>query len=441
MMKKNAGAALTLGFALFAMFFGAGNLILPPFIGLKAGENWPEAILGFFTTGIIAPFLGVLTVVLFGNRFTDLGRRTHPVVIWTLAFLIMLCIGPLVAIPRTGATTFEIGIKPLFPEMSSILFAVLFFTVVYFLSASKAKIVDIIGNVLTPLLLISLSLLVIRGTLFPSAQPQSEALPPLEAYLFSFYEGYQTLDVLASVIFAGIIISAAKQKGFTTPKSKFSITLQAGLISMFGLLFIYGGLIFLGAHSGVTGSENLSRTELLLHISGSILGTNGSYIISVAVAFACLTTAIALVSAMGSFLEELTRGHLKYKVGVLITCLISGILSVRSVDEIIEYAVVILGFVYPITFTLIIILLLFGKRVFSKKPYMWSLGVSGVVSLLGVLEYFGLFSTWTSKIRGVLPFSEYQLDWVLPALLTFLLVYLLDPASREKEALDAKEHD
>ncbi len=441
MMKKNSGAALTLGFALFAMFFGAGNLILPPFIGLKAGENWPEAILGFFTTGIISPFLGVLTVVLFGNRFTDLGRRTHPVVIWALAFLIMLCIGPLVAIPRTGATTFEIGIKPLFPEMSSILFAVLFFAVVYFLSASKARIVDIIGNVLTPLLLLSLSILVIRGTMFPSAVPEEGLMQPLEAYLFSFYEGYQTLDVLASVIFAGIIISAAKQKGFTTPKSKFAITMQAGVISMLGLLFIYGGLIFLGAHSGMADSENLSRTELLLYISNSILGSNGSYVISVAVAFACLTTAIALVSAMGSFLEELTRGHLKYQWGVLITCLISGVLSVRSVDEIIEYAVVILGFIYPITFTLIIILLLFGKRVFSKKPYMWSLGVSGLVSLLGVLEYFELFSSGTSTIRNILPFSEYQLDWVIPALITFLLVYVIDPSRRSEEALGSKQLD
>src|SRR5690606_4205501 len=104
---------ITLGFALFAMFFGAGNLILPPFIGLKSGTEWFAAVSGFFTTGIVAPFLGVLTVVLFGTSFTDLARKVNPIVVTVLAFLIMLCIGPLVAIPRTAAATFEIGIQPL----------------------------------------------------------------------------------------------------------------------------------------------------------------------------------------------------------------------------------------------------------------------------------------------------------------------------------------
>lgn len=434
-MKKQAGAAVTLGFALFAMFFGAGNLILPPFIGLEAGEHWPEAILGFLTTGIFAPFLGVLTVVLYGNKFTDLGRRIHPITVTVLAFLIMLCIGPLVAIPRTGATTYEIGIKPLWPEMNSVLFAILFFFVVFFLSSSKAKIVNIIGNILTPLLLLSLSILVIRGTLFPTAPSLPNIEPALQSYLFAFYEGYQTLDVLASVIFAGIIISAARDKGYNTPKSKLRITLVAGLISMLALLFIYGGLIYLGAHSGVGEDSGLSRSELLLRITSELLGSSGTYVISIAVAFACLTTAIALSSAMGSFLEELTNNRLPYKVGVALTCIISAVLSVRSVDEIIEYAVVILGFIYPITFTLIIILLLFGRKVFSKAPYLAALLMASLVSLWPVLEHFELFGEIPAKIRSFLPLSKHQLDWLLPSLLTFVVVQFFSKRKNEDDLL------
>ena len=247
-MKNKLSTAVTLGFALFAMFFGAGNLILPPFIGLKTGTEWFAAIAGFFTTGIVSPFLGVLTVVLFGTSFTDLGRKVNPTVVTILALLIMLCIGPLVAIPRTAAATYEIGVKPLLPEFNNILFSFIFFAVVLALSISQSKIVDIIGNFLTPFLILSLGVLVTVGMLNPTAAAETTGVTAQESFIFAFHEGYQTLDVLASVIFAGIIISAAIDKGYTNAKDRFKITIAAGLISMAALLFIYGGLIYLGAH-------------------------------------------------------------------------------------------------------------------------------------------------------------------------------------------------
>lgn len=438
-MKKYFGASITLGFALFAMFFGAGNLILPPFIGLQSGQEWPMAIAGFFSTGIIAPFLGVLTVVLYGNNFVDLGRRIHPVVVSVLGLLIMLCIGPLVAIPRTGATTFEVGILPIVPGFNKYVFAVLFFTIVYFFSASKSKIVDIIGNVLTPLLILSLGLLVIVGMVSPFASSVETQLSQTKSFVSAFHEGYQTLDVLASVIFAGIIIAAAKQKGFDTPISKFRVTLSAGFISMLALLFIYGGLIFLGAHSGISLSENLSRTELLLQISRDLLGSSGTYVISIAVAFACLTTAIALSSAMGSFAEEFTKGKIPYWIGVLTTCLVSAFFSVQGVDEIIEYAVVILGFVYPITFTLILTLLLFGKFVFSKLPFLIAIAVSTILALLAVLEHFGVFSKSIESFRSSLPLYEHSLEWVIPSFVAFLIALLI--RGKNQKVSSERRHD
>ncbi len=438
-MKKYFSVALTLGFALFAMFFGAGNLILPPFIGLQSGESWPLAIAGFFTTGIIAPFLGVLTIVLYGNNFTDLGRRIHPGVVKVLGLLIMLCIGPLVAIPRTGATTYEVGILPLIPSFNKVVFALIFFLIVYLLSASKSKIVDLIGNVLTPLLILSLGLLVVVGIFAPTAPSIATNLGQTKAFVAAFHEGYQTLDVLASVVFAGIIISAATQKGFTTPLQKFRVTLGAGLISMAALLFIYGGLIYLGAHAGISTSEDLSRTELLLRISHDVLGPNGTLIISVAVSFACLTTAIALCSAMGSFVEELSHSRISYRSAVIVTCLVSAFLSVQSVDEIINYAVTILGFVYPITFTLILTLLVFGKFIFSKTPYLVSLGVSTACALLAVLQNFGILEGPIGTFRAALPLYEHSLEWVLPSFGAFLLTLLF--VGKNQKVKPSEGHD
>lgn len=425
-MKNKLGTAVTLGFALFAMFFGAGNLILPPFIGLRSGEDWLAAVAGFFTTGIVSPFLGVLTVVLFGTSFTDLGRKVNPGVVLILTFLIMLCIGPLVAIPRTAAATYEIGIRPLVPSFNSIVFSVLFFTVVVFLSVSRSKIVDIIGNFLTPFLILALGILVVMGMMNPPSAVESSTLNEQSAFIFAFHEGYQTLDVLASVIFAGIIISAAIDKGFTNTADRFRITIAAGLVSMIALLFIYGGLIYLGAHAGYPQGEDISRTDLLLHISRTVLGHNGTIVISVAVALACLTTAIALSSAMGSFLEQLTKGKISYKVGVIITCLVSGYFSVKSVDEIIEYAVVVLGFIYPITFALILTVLFFGKVVRGRRPFVAAVIAAAVVASFSVFAHFNLFPSVVQQVNDILPLSEHQLGWLMPSFAAFFIVWLTE---------------
>ncbi len=420
-MKNRVGTAITLGFALFAMFFGAGNLILPPFIGLQSGDEWFAAVSGFFTTGIVSPFLGVLTVVLFGTSFTDLGKKVNPAVVTILALLIMLCIGPLVAIPRTAAATFEIGIQPVFAGFNPIIFSVLFFAVVFMLSVSQSKIVDIIGNILTPFLIISLGVMVVIGLLNPSALAQDTGVSAQQSYVYAFHQGYQTLDVLASVIFAGIIISAAIDKGYTNANDRFKITVVAGLISMVALLFIYGGLIYLGAHAGFEASQEISRVDLLLHISRSVMGNKGTIVISVAVALACLTTAIALSAAMGSFVEKLTKGKVSYRTAVLLTCLVSGYFSVKSVDEIIEYAVVILSFVYPITFALILTLLFFGKIVFSKSPYIAAIATAGVIASLTVFKHFELFADQIDILNSWLPLSEHELGWLLPSFLAFFI--------------------
>lgn len=419
--KNKTITVFTVGFALFAMFFGAGNLILPPFIGLSSGSQWFAALLGFFSTAIFAPFLGVLMVAVSGTSFVDLGYRIHPKLVTILTLLIILCIGPLVAIPRTGATTFEVGFSPSFPELNNVVFSILFFAVVLFLSLSQQKIVDIIGNYLTPFLLASLAALVILGIIHPSAAAQPSTMSFSKSFVFGFMEGYQTLDVLASVVFAGIVISAVVGKGYASAKERSKVTVISGLISMTLLLFIYGGLIYLGATTDYALTENTSRTDLLLHISQSILGKNGTYVISVAISVACLTTAIALTSATGSFFEKLTNGKVSYTIGVIVCTLISMYLSIKSVDDIIGYAVNILLFIYPITFALILYVLLFGRLVKTRLPYIATIIVTAMISLISVFEnikidVFGLY-----ELKKIIPLNSHNLEWFIPSLVTFIV--------------------
>lgn len=427
--RKNKFVTITtVGFALFAMFFGAGNLILPPFIGLLSGNQWTISLSGFFITAIIAPFLGVLVVTKSGMSFTDLGKKVHPTLINILALLIILCIGPLVAIPRTGATTFEVGFKPFFPELSNIVFALLFFGVVFALSISKTKIVDIIGKFLTPVLLLSLFILIFLGIFFP-VKPVS---PPLEisagnSFSFGFVEGYQTLDVLASVIFAGIIISAVVGSGYTGVKERVRITISAGIISTLALLIIYGGLIYLGATSNyleanaISSVSDISRVNLLLHISNSILGKAGTIIMAVAIAFACLTTAIALTSATGSIFEKMSKGKFPYRWGVTLCTVVSVFLSINGVDNIITYAVNILLFIYPIVFTLILCLLLFGRFIETKMPYIAAIIATTLISIVSVAKNLGLDFPLLFELKDSLPLSSYHLEWLTPSLATFVV--------------------
>ena len=432
MQNKSIIVILTLGFALFAMFFGAGNLILPPYIGLLAKDNWVEAILGFTTSGIIAPFLGIIAVLKSGDSFTDLGKRVNLKLALVLATIIMLCIGPIVAIPRTGATTFEVGILPLMPDASPIWSSIIFFAIVLVLSISPSKIVDIIGSYLTPLLLILLSVLVIVGIVNPAIIPQTTNVATSQDFAMAFQEGYQTMDVLASVIFAGIIISAARQKGFVNLKERTNIVLKSGLLAMGCLLFIYGGLIYLGATTDYQFTETSSRTQLLLHISTSVLGEYGTLAISVSMALACLTTAIALTCAVGTFFAELTNNKFGYAEAVISCTLVSALFSINSVDDIINYAGSILGFVYPITFALVIYVVLFGNKITQKLPYVVALLITTFISAFRVLAHFNIATTEINYYKEFIPLGSHNLEWVIPSFIGFIITYFITKNSSKK---------
>lgn len=412
---------ITVGFALFAMFFGAGNLILPPYIGLLSGSEWAMALVGFFVTAILAPFVGVLTVARVGTGFSDLMAKFPMWLTVAIHFLVILCIGPLVAIPRTGATTYEVGVRPLFPEISNVVFAVIFFAVVLVLSISKSRIVDVIGKYLTPVLLLFLVLLVCCGILFPIDEVEPTSFTGVDAFVFSFKEGYQTLDVLASVIFAGIIISAITNKGYTTHHERMRLAIWSGVVSTLCLLFIYGGLIYLGATTDYVAEGQVARTQLLLHISHTVLGRYGTIVIACAIAFACLTTAIALTSAMGSFAQQLTKGWISYKMGVVICTLISLVLSINEVDAIIKYAGNILLFIYPIVFTVILYVLFFNKYVNDRLPYLLSVITTALISSVAVLQNFGVCPEWLSQVKASIPLSSYSLEWLLPSFVMFVV--------------------
>lgn len=411
---------ITIGFALFAMFFGAGNLLLPPYIGLLVGDQYFITVLAFALSGIILPLLGIVAITMSGDTIEDMGKWTNRGVITVLGTLIMLSIGPLIAIPRTAATTFEVGVQPIFPEAKPMVTSVVFFIITLFLSISSSKVVDIIGKFLTPVLLIVLTVLVVLGIFFPISSPVDLSKTSNEAFSLGFVEGYQTLDALASLIFAGIIIAAAKAKGHVLLKEKTKVVILSGILSAACLVFIYGGLVYLGATSGVT-DPSIRRSDLLIQLAQNILGGYSTFAIAICIGFACLTTAIALTSAFGSFFERLTKGKVNYKAFVILCCIFSSMISVLGVDDIITYAYPFLAFVYPIAITLVIYVVGFGKRIKSRSPYTGALIATTLFSLIEVsINFFNYSPDIFLSIRK-LPFYSYEIGWLIPSIIGFVI--------------------
>ncbi|MEJ5964228.1 branched-chain amino acid transport system II carrier protein [Pedobacter immunditicola] len=431
-MNKKTRDIITIGFALFAMFFGAGNLLLPPYIGIQIGDHVWITILAFGLSGILLPFLGILSVVNAGDKFEDLGAKIHPLLSPILGTVIMLCVGPLIAVPRTAATTYEVAILPSFPTSGPVLTSVIFFIVTWLLTIRPSRVVDIIGNILTPLLLVLLIVLIMIGIFSPIDSYTESALSSGQSFTLGFVDGYQTLDVLASVIFAGIIIAAAKAKGYENTRSKMQVVISAGVVSSTFLFIIYGGLIYLGATSGIS-DTSITRSELLLRISHSILGPYGNLAIAIAIALACLTTSIALVAAFGTFFSSLSKGKLGYKLLVTICCVASCVLSITGVDNIITFAYPILSFVYPIAITLVLYSVFFGSIVKNRKPYINALLASTVIALFYLLKQFSLLSESNLETLNHLPLFQYELGWVIPSAICFFATWAISGSGNKEE--------
>nr|WP_297405939.1 branched-chain amino acid transport system II carrier protein [uncultured Cetobacterium sp.] len=252
---------IILGFALFSMFFGAGNLLFPPSLGVAVGSSWLSAGLGFFITGVGLPLLGILAFTKCGslNEFSNkVSEKFNTLYLTTL----ILVIGPLFAIPRTGSTTFEMGILPLLTTKESILIAgvssIIFFGVTLFLVLNESSITDILGKFLTPIILVILALITVIGLVNPLGKAVLSTVKGSQ-FSYGFINGYQTMDALASVLFGVVIIKGLESKGISGEKDQKKFLTGAGVISSIGLGVIYFSLIFLG--SQISGIKNLSTAQ------------------------------------------------------------------------------------------------------------------------------------------------------------------------------------
>lgn len=410
-MKKKVWDSLIIGFALFSMFFGAGNVIFPPYLGLGSGSQWPLGFLGYYIADVGLALLSMFAILRQGSP-TGVTARIGKVPAVMLMCAIVLCIGPMLAIPRTAATTYETSILPLTSSVSPVLFSVVFFLVVLVLCLRESAVVDIVGKVLTPVLLAGLLVLIVVGVVHPlgpvSAQPLVDNVggTGVEA-------GYQTMDVLATLIFGYIILKSAWKKGHTEWKDQARVVAGASVVAGLGLLVVYLGLTYLGATTGSFFDLSVDRTQLVLSIVQALLGKGGMILFAVVVALACLTTSVGLVSSCADYFSGVSNGRLPYKVLVCVICVFSAIISNFGLNEIIAIAAPILSVVYPPTLVLIV-LALSGNRL--NNPWIFRLGALGAL-VVSLVETVGPMVGLNVDFLSYLPLDSLGFGWVLPAAL------------------------
>ena len=440
MSKQKKGSffrdVIVVGFALFSMFFGAGNVIFPPYLGMESGQQWLAGFSAYYIADIGLALLGMFALLRVGSSEAVLHRAGR-VPAEILMCAIILCIGPMVAIPRTSASTYEMAIAPNLPGVSPILFSILFFAVILALCIKESAVVDIVGKILTPLLLVGLFAIILKGIFSPLGDITS-APQIANVTVTGIKSGYQTMDALAALPFGIIVLQSVTDKGYTGGKSKLRIVGGGAVLAGALLLAVYMGLAYLGATvSSQYTTGAVGRAELIMAIVKALLGKGGMIIFGTVVGLACVTTAIALTSSAAAYFSELCRGKVNYKVFVVVICVFSAVVSNLGLDRIVAIAAPVLDMVYPPALVLILISLLMPK----VSDFVSRVATLGAL-LTSVLCTIHLYVDKLTFLEA-LPLYDLGLSWILPAVIFAAAAALLAPLFRPRESgtpVPQKEH-
>ena len=430
MKHKNIGVYFIVGLALFSMLFGSGNLIFPPEIGITGGTEWYKGYIAYF---LADAGLGICSVFAMLKVDGDLNRLTGaigPKGAMIINTVCIICIGPLLAIPRNAAVTFEMGISPLFgidpnSRILRLVFSIIFFGIVLLLTIKPSRVVDILGKYLTPILVAAIAILIIIGIASPAAQAgASVSENPIKDGIFN---GYQTLDLMAGIYFSIIIIQSIRSRKLQEKREERKVTAGAALIAGALLCFVYGGMAYLGATTGSQWlneftSGQINQAGLVVNITGALMGSMGVAFLSVIVALACLTTAVGLTSAAGEYFSRIIPSR-SYAFMVVLICVVSAVLCNFGLSAIISIAAPILMLFYPPVMFLTLTCL--GRGVFRKKKfYQFGILICFLISLLTVLtDTFGI--TALAWIHTALPLDSFGFNWVIPTAIAAAIGHFL----------------
>ena len=438
--KLSLSLILPIGLMLFSFFFGAGNLIFPPVLGQQAGDNLLMATLGFCFSGVGFPLLGILAMAI--NRFDNPDMMAEPVSPMYGRIVTILCaltIGPLFAIPRTAAVSFDTGIMALLPaSMHNVglsIYSAIFFAITYYCAINPSQIVDRIGKVMAPMLITCLAALVGCAIFNPmgSAQAAQDAYVNIP-FFKGFLEGYNTMDLLCSLLFGAATISAIELTGVKDQKQLTKLCIYAGIVAAVCLAVVYGSLAYAGATSvSVTGMV-ASGGQLLNKITVHYFGNFGKIVLALIIFFACITTSIGLSTAIPDYFTKLSKGKVTYQRFVAAICLFSFAVSNIGLSNIITFSIPVLCMMYPITIALVILNV--GKDIFKrdKRIFRACLILTTIFAIFDGLRAAGIDTGAANTfLASIVPLYDIGFGWITPCFGGILLGFVWKACS-PKEA-------
>lgn len=421
---------IPIGLMLFALFFGAGNLIFPASMGQASGTDVWWALLGFCITGVGLPLLTVMAVGYSGlPGVREIGNRVHP---WFGVFYSTVCIlaiGPCFAVPRTGTVSWEIAIVPFLDpsqlEIGMPIFLAVFLGVAGWLAASPSKLVDRVGKILTPLLVLTLVVFIIKSFITPMGEPQTPAAPyatPVMAVVQGILDGYNTLDAIAALIFASLTIGVVRDAGFTKQSDIAREVFKAALIAapMLGVIYIF--IAKIGAESVSAIGIQETGAPILALSAKLLFGNGGAMLLAAMVILACLTTAIGLISCTAAHFMNLSGGRIKYGVWVVIFTVISYLIGLFGLKTIIVSTIPVLMFLYPLCVALVILSFLHTMIGGRRCVWAWTIGFTFVMALYNVLQTAKIAMGGLEAILAQwVPLHTYGLGWIPFAVVGFVI--------------------
>ena len=438
--KLDFKSNLLVGSLLFGLFFGAGNLIFPVQMGQLAGANTLPATIGFLMTGVGLPVLGVIASAL--SRSESLYEMAKPVnkrysIFFTCA--LYLTIGPLFAIPRTATVAFEVGLTDFMSDQSLqiglFLFSLIFFVITLYFSLRPGRILDWVGKYLTPTFLALLSVLIIATLINPMGEvSQFEAQGKyVTGSLFTgILDGYHTMDALASLAFAIVIISTIEKLGVHDPKRKAIETLKSGVVCLIGMGVIYASLAYMGATSLGSVGRGANGGIILSMVSAHYFGFVGQILLAVIVFVACLKTAIGLITSCAQMFSEMFPRSISYNKYAIVFTLGSFVVANFGLNTIIQLSVPVLMFLYPLAITLIILSLLSPLIHQQKDVYRWTTGLTVIAAFFDFLNALPdsvkenrIITKMINFAKTLFPGFDYGFGWIAPAMIGFIIGLLI----------------
>ncbi|MET1077294.1 MAG: branched-chain amino acid transport system II carrier protein [Pseudomonas sp.] len=426
MTRLKASDLFALGFMTFALFLGAGNIIFPPGAGMAAGEQVWISALGFLVTGVGLPLLTIIALARVGGGMARLTAPLGRLAGSAFAVAVYLTVGPLFATPRTATVSFEMGIAPFTGTGGTplLVYSLLYFAVVLYLALNPGQLIDRIGKVITPVLLVALLVLGGAALLLPAgdigpATGAYQAAPFAQGFL----QGYLTMDALGALVFGIVIATAIRDRGISEPGLVTRYSVVAALIAALGLSLVYLSLFYLGATSHGIAGEALNGVQILTTYVHHTFGKAGGLLLAVVITLACLTTAVGLLAACGEFFSELCS--LPYRPVVLVFGVFSLLVSNQGLDQLISVSVPVLVGLYPLAIVLVGLCLLDRLWLSPRRVFV---PVMAVALLFGLVDAIGAagFEALVPGFFAHLPLAAQSLGWLVPVLITLAGAALLD---------------